>query len=59
MVIACPLRCELKSIQIAIRNGTTDNSKIASYMAKDVLVTWHGAKILEDSDRQKEQTRTT
>jgi len=37
----------------------TDNSKIASYMAKDVLVTWHGAKILEDSDRQKGQTRTT
>ena len=34
----------------------TDNSKIASYMAKDVLVMKHGKKILEDGDRKKSQT---
>jgi hypothetical protein len=33
----------------------TDNSKIASYMAKDVPVTGHGKEILEGGDRKKRQ----
>jgi hypothetical protein len=39
-----------------IMNPLADNSRMASYMAKDVLVMDHGKEILEDGDRKKRQT---
>jgi hypothetical protein len=33
----------------------TDHSKIASYLAKDMLAMFYGEEILEDGDRKKRQ----